>query len=70
MDSGWDTTPHSVAPAALGFLAQVESAPLLAPQRLDTTLTSEVSLETLEDLVFGEDSDDCSEHFHTTHQVD
>ncbi len=69
-DSGGVTTPHSAAPAALGFLAQVEYALLLALQRLDTTLTFEMSLETLDDIVFDDGIEDRSELFQTKHHVD
>lgn len=63
-------TTHSAAPAALGFLAQVEYALLLALQRLDTTLTFEVSLETLDDIVFDDGVEDRVELFQTKHHVD
>lgn len=64
------TTTHSAAPAALGFLAQVEYALLLALQRLDTTLTFEMSLETLDDIVFDHGAEDRVELFQTKHHVD
>lgn len=64
------TTPHSAAAAALGFLAQVEYALLLALQRLDTTLTFEMSLETLDDIVFDDGVDDRVELFQSKHHVD
>ena len=47
-----ETNRFSAAPAALGYLSQVEYALLLALQRLDTDLVFEVSIETLDDVVF------------------
>lgn len=64
------TTPHSAAPAALGFLAQVEYALLLALRRLDTTLSFEVSIETLDDIVFDDGTEDRVELFQTKHHID
>lgn len=60
---------YSAAPSALGYLAQVEYALLLVLKRLDVELEFDVSIETLDDIVFH-DGDDAVELLQTKHRVD
>ena len=47
-----EANPYSAAPSALEYLAQVEYALLLTLQRLDTELEFDISIETLDNIVF------------------
>jgi len=64
-----ETNAYSAAPSALGYLAQVEYALLLVLRRLDVELEFDVSIETLDDIVFH-DGEDAAELFQTKHRVD
>ena len=64
-----ETNPYSAAPSALGYLAQVEYALLLVLKRLDTELEFDISIETLDDIVFH-DGDNAAELLQTKHRVD
>ena len=64
-----EANPYSAAPSALGYLAQVEYALLLVLKRLDVELEFDVSIETLDDIVFH-DGDDAVELLQTKHRVD
>jgi hypothetical protein len=66
---GGEANPYSAAPSALGYLAQVEYALLLVLKRLDVELEFDVSIETLDDIVFH-DGDDAVELLQTKHRVD
>jgi hypothetical protein len=69
-DAGADgANPYSAAPAALGYLAQVEYGLLLVLRRLDVELEFDISLETLDDIVF-DDGDDVVELLQVKHRVD
>jgi hypothetical protein len=48
----------SAAPSALGYLAQMEYALLIALRRLDVAVDFEVGVETLDDVVFHDASGD------------
>ena len=66
-----ETNKYSAAPAALGYLAQVEFALLLTLQRLDEALDFDISIETLDDIVFhGPGPDKAGELLQTKHRVD
>lgn len=67
--SGGEGNPYSAAPSALGYLAQVEYSLLLVLKRLDVDLDFDVSIETLDDIVFH-DGEDAAELFQTKHRVD
>lgn len=60
---------YSAAPSALGYLAQVEYALLLVLRRLDVELEFDVSIETLDDIVFH-DGHDAVELLQSKHRVD
>lgn len=64
-----EANASSAAPSALGYLAQVEYALLLVLRRLDVELEFEVSLETLDDIVFH-GGDDAVELLQSKHRVD
>ena len=64
-----EANSYSAAPSALGYLAQVEYALLLILRRLDVELEFEVSIETLDDIVFH-DGDDARELLQSKHRVD
>jgi hypothetical protein len=64
-----ETNLFSAAPSALGYLAQVEYALLLVLRRLDVQLEFEISIETLDDVVFH-DGSDAADLFQTKHRVD
>lgn len=64
-----EANAFSAAPSALGYLAQVEYALLLVLQRLDVELEFDVSIETLDDIVFH-DGDDAVELLQSKHRVD
>jgi hypothetical protein len=66
---GGEANRYSAAPSALGYLAQVEYALLLVLKRLDVELEFDVSIETLDDIVFH-DGDDAAELLQTKHRVD
>jgi hypothetical protein len=67
--AGGESNAYSAAPSALGYLAQVEYALLLVLRRLDVELEFEVSIETLDDIVFH-DGEDAAELLQTKHRVD
>ena len=67
--SGTEANAHSAASSALGYLAQVEYALLLVLRRLDVELEFDVSIETLDDIVFH-DGDDARELLQSKHRVD
>jgi hypothetical protein len=64
-----EANAYSAAPSALGYLAQVEYALLLVLRRLDVELEFDVSIETLDDIVFH-DGDDAVELLQSKHRVD
>lgn len=66
---GGEANLFSAAPSALGYLAQVEYALLLVLRRLDVELEFDVSIETLDDIVFHEGAD-ATELLQTKHRVD
>lgn len=63
-----ETNLFSAAPSALGYLAQVEYALLLVLKRLDVELEFDISIETLDDIVFH-DSSDAAELLQSKHHV-
>lgn len=67
--SDGETNPFSAAPSTLGYLAQVEYTLLLVLRRLDVELEFDVSIETLDDIVFHA-GDDAVELLQTKHRVD
>ena len=67
--AGGEANAYSAAPSALGYLAQVEYALLLVLKRLDVELEFDVSIETLDDIVFH-DGADAAELLQTKHRVD
>jgi hypothetical protein len=66
---GSESNAYSAAPSALGYLAQVEYALLLVLRRLDVELEFDVSIETLDDIIFH-DGGDATELLQTKHRVD
>ena len=64
-----ETNPYSAGPAALGYLAEVEYLLLLVLRRMDVELEFDVSIETLDDIVFH-DGDDAVELLQSKHRVD
>lgn len=64
-----EANAYTAAPSALGYLAQVEYALLLTLRRLDVELEFDVSIETLDDIVFH-DGDDALELLQSKHRVD
>ena len=60
--------PYSAAGSALGYLAQVEYALLMMLKRMDDVVDLEVSIETLDDIVFHADGTP-SELLQTKHSV-
>lgn len=70
-DRNGETNLFSAAPSALGYLAQVEYALLLTLQRLDVVFDFDVSIETLDDIVFHEAAGTSPpELFQSKHRVD
>src|SRR5687768_10989981 len=68
-ERGSETNLYSAAPSALGYLAQVEYALLLVLKRLDVEFEFDISIETLDDVVFH-DGDDAVELLQSKHRVD
>ena len=64
-----EANPYSAAPSLLGYLAQVEYALLLTLKRLDADLEFDVSIETLDDIVFESDGEP-AELFQSKHKVE
>jgi hypothetical protein len=64
-----EANAYSAASSALGYLAQVEYALLLILRRLDVELEFELSIETLDDIVFH-GGDDARELLQSKHRVD
>lgn len=64
-----EANAYSAAPSALGYLAQVEYALLFVLRRLDVELEFDVSIETLDDIVFH-DGHDAVELLQAKHRVD
>lgn len=60
---------YSAASSALGYLAQIEYALLLTLRRLDVDIAFEVSIETLDDIVFH-DGDSAVDLLQSKHRVD
>jgi hypothetical protein len=65
-----EANTYSAAPSALGYLAQVEYALLLVLKRLDIDVEFDVSIETLDDIVFHGGVQGAVELFQTKHRVD
>lgn len=66
---GGEANAYSAGPSALGYLAQVEYALLLVLRRLDTELEFDMSIETLDDIVFHK-GPDAIELLQSKHRVD
>lgn len=64
-----EANAYSAAPSALGYLAQVEYALLLVLRRMDVELEFDISIETLDDIVFH-DGHDAVELLQSKHRVD
>jgi len=62
------TNVHSAGPSALGYMAQVEYALLLVLRRMDDEINFDVSIETMDDIVFHSDGD-VDELFQSKHRV-
>ncbi|MGE3588273.1 MAG: ABC-three component system protein [Ilumatobacteraceae bacterium] len=60
---------YSAASSALGYLAQIEYALLLTLRRLDVDIAFEISIETLDDIVFH-DGDNAVDLLQSKHRVD
>ena len=67
--AGGEANAYSAAPSALGYLAQVEYALLLVLRRLDVELEFDVSIETMDDIVFHA-GDNAAELLQSKHRVD
>ena len=64
-----ETNPYSAGPAALGYLTKSSTTLLLVLRRMDVELEFDVSIETLDDIVFH-DGHDWLELLQSKHRVD